>query len=241
MFDSGNAYDLASRGRVLERDRLGLLAGQLGTRLGQAVSVTAAVRSLLADMLDVLLADPVEVIGAALGLLDDALRNKLLEARAGQEDMRCSFSNRRHVMTTLLETVFPSYVERAGATRRAPRANKDPVPRIAAPCDTSRSAVQRSPRGPALARGLAIFFRHDDLGGPGRPKRVIFCVGKGGPSLSRWRPRMHLHTYRDENRSSHVELMGGADHPWTIDLVTVIAAVILVAGFAGALVANLVL
>jgi hypothetical protein len=35
--------------------------------------------------------------------------------------------------------------------------------------------------------------------------------------------------------------MGGADHPWTIDLVTVIAAVILVAGFAGALVANLVL
>ena len=52
---------------------------------------------------------------------------------------------------------------------------------------------------------------------------------------------MRLHAYRDKNRSGHVELVGGGDHPWTIDLVTVIAAAILVIGFAGALVANLVL
>ena len=51
---------------------------------------------------------------------------------------------------------------------------------------------------------------------------------------------MRLHAYRDENRSGHVELMGGGNHPWTIDLVTVIVAVILVGGFAGALVASLV-
>jgi hypothetical protein len=52
---------------------------------------------------------------------------------------------------------------------------------------------------------------------------------------------MRLHAYRDKNRSGHVELEGGGDHPWTIDLVIVIAAAILVIGFAGALAANLVL
>jgi hypothetical protein len=52
---------------------------------------------------------------------------------------------------------------------------------------------------------------------------------------------MRLHAYRDENRSGHVELVGGGDHAWSVDLVTVIATAILVLGFAGALVANLVL
>jgi len=52
---------------------------------------------------------------------------------------------------------------------------------------------------------------------------------------------MRLHAYRDEDRSGHVELMGGGDHPWSIDLVTLIASAILVIGFAGALVANLIL
>jgi hypothetical protein len=47
---------------------------------------------------------------------------------------------------------------------------------------------------------------------------------------------MHLHLYRDESRSGHFDL----DHPWTIDLVTVTAAAILVVGFASALVAHLV-
>ena len=51
---------------------------------------------------------------------------------------------------------------------------------------------------------------------------------------------MHLHVYRDESRSGHIEIVGEGDHPWTIDLVTVVTAAILVVGFAGALVAHLV-
>jgi len=47
---------------------------------------------------------------------------------------------------------------------------------------------------------------------------------------------MHLHLYRDESRSGHVDLVGEGD----IDLVTVTVAAILVVGFAGALVAHLV-
>jgi hypothetical protein len=48
---------------------------------------------------------------------------------------------------------------------------------------------------------------------------------------------MHLHTYRDENRSRHFDLIG---QNWSLDLVTVTAAGILVVGFACALVALLV-
>jgi hypothetical protein len=51
---------------------------------------------------------------------------------------------------------------------------------------------------------------------------------------------MHLHLYRDESRSGHFDLVGEGDRPCIIDLVTVTAAVILVVGFAGALVAHLV-
>ena len=51
---------------------------------------------------------------------------------------------------------------------------------------------------------------------------------------------MHLHLYRDESRSGHIDLVGEGDRPCIIDLVTVTAAVILVVGFAGALVAHLV-
>jgi hypothetical protein len=51
---------------------------------------------------------------------------------------------------------------------------------------------------------------------------------------------MHLHLYRDESLSGHFDLVGEGDHPWTIDLVTVTAAAILVVGFASALVAHLV-
>ena len=51
---------------------------------------------------------------------------------------------------------------------------------------------------------------------------------------------MHLHLHRDESRSGHLDLVGEGDRPWTIDLVTVTAAAILVVGFAGALVAHLV-
>jgi hypothetical protein len=45
---------------------------------------------------------------------------------------------------------------------------------------------------------------------------------------------MRLQTYRDENRSRHFDLIGGH---WSIDLVTVTASGILVAGFVCAVVA----
>jgi hypothetical protein len=35
---------------------------------------------------------------------------------------------------------------------------------------------------------------------------------------------MHLHTYRDESRSGHLDLIGGRGHPWSIDLVAVTAS-----------------
>jgi hypothetical protein len=51
---------------------------------------------------------------------------------------------------------------------------------------------------------------------------------------------MHLHIYRDESRSGHVDLVGDGDHPWSIDLITMIAAAIMLVGFAAALAARLV-
>ena len=51
---------------------------------------------------------------------------------------------------------------------------------------------------------------------------------------------MHLHIYRDKSRAGHIDIVGEGDHPWTIDLVFVVTAAILVVGFAGALVAHLV-
>jgi hypothetical protein len=45
---------------------------------------------------------------------------------------------------------------------------------------------------------------------------------------------MRLQTYRDESRSRHFDLIG---RHWSIDLVTVTASGILVAGFACAVVA----
>jgi hypothetical protein len=50
---------------------------------------------------------------------------------------------------------------------------------------------------------------------------------------------MHLHTYRDESRSAHLDLIGGRGHPWSIDLVAVLASGILVLGFACAVAAIL--
>ena len=51
---------------------------------------------------------------------------------------------------------------------------------------------------------------------------------------------MHLHTYRDESRSGHLDLIGGRGHPWPIDLVAVTASGILLMGFACAVAALLV-
>jgi hypothetical protein len=51
---------------------------------------------------------------------------------------------------------------------------------------------------------------------------------------------MRLQTYRDETRSRHFDLIGGSGQHWSIDLVTVTAASILMLGFAGAIAALLV-
>jgi hypothetical protein len=51
---------------------------------------------------------------------------------------------------------------------------------------------------------------------------------------------MHLHLYRDESRSGQFDLVGEGDNPWTIDLVTMMAAAILVVGFAAALMTDVV-
>jgi hypothetical protein len=51
---------------------------------------------------------------------------------------------------------------------------------------------------------------------------------------------MHLQIYRDESHSGHVDLVGDDENPWSIDLVAVIAAAIMLVGFAGALAAHLV-
>ncbi len=50
---------------------------------------------------------------------------------------------------------------------------------------------------------------------------------------------MHLHIYRDESRSGHVDLVGEGDHPWSIDLVTLIIAVMMSLGFGAALATHL--
>ena len=49
---------------------------------------------------------------------------------------------------------------------------------------------------------------------------------------------MRLHSYRDESHSRHFDLIGGGDRAWSIDLVSVTAAGILVVGFACALMAH---
>jgi hypothetical protein len=46
---------------------------------------------------------------------------------------------------------------------------------------------------------------------------------------------MHLHTYRDESRSRHFDLVSGGERPRSIDLVAAITSGILVVGFACAL------
>ncbi len=46
---------------------------------------------------------------------------------------------------------------------------------------------------------------------------------------------MRLQTYRDESRLVHFDLICGGEHPRSIDLVSVTASVILVVGFACAL------
>ena len=49
---------------------------------------------------------------------------------------------------------------------------------------------------------------------------------------------MRLHSYRDESYSRHFDLIGGSGHRWSIDLVSVTASGIIIAGFACALIAQ---
>ena len=49
---------------------------------------------------------------------------------------------------------------------------------------------------------------------------------------------MRLHSYRDESHSRLFDLIGGGGHPWSIDLVSIIASGILVVGFACALIGH---
>ena len=51
---------------------------------------------------------------------------------------------------------------------------------------------------------------------------------------------MRLHTYRDESRCRHFDLISQGGHPWSIDLVAVTASGLLVVGLACALVAQFV-
>jgi hypothetical protein len=48
---------------------------------------------------------------------------------------------------------------------------------------------------------------------------------------------MRLHTYRDENRSGHFDLVSGGKHPRSIDLVVILTSILLVVGAACALIA----
>jgi hypothetical protein len=51
---------------------------------------------------------------------------------------------------------------------------------------------------------------------------------------------MHLHVYRDKDHSGHLDLVGGGDRPWTIDLVVVMTAAVLIVGLAIAVTAELI-
>jgi hypothetical protein len=51
---------------------------------------------------------------------------------------------------------------------------------------------------------------------------------------------MRLHTHIDENRSRHLDLIGGRGHPWSIDLVAATASCLLLLGFGCAVAALLI-
>jgi hypothetical protein len=48
---------------------------------------------------------------------------------------------------------------------------------------------------------------------------------------------MRIQTYRDESRSTHLDLLVGGEHPRSIDLVLTLTSGILVVGAASALIA----
>ena len=91
----------------------------------------------------------------------------------------------------------------------------------------------RPPRARGLVGEAAIGSRPRNCFGNCR-------LNEGPPTLTRRAAAMHLHTYRDESRSWHLDLIGGRGHPWSLDLVVVIASGILLMGFACAFAALLI-
>jgi len=47
---------------------------------------------------------------------------------------------------------------------------------------------------------------------------------------------MRIHTYTDESRSRHLDLIGGRGHPWSVDLVAATTSCLLLVGFGCAVV-----
>lgn len=70
--------------------------------------------------------------------------------------------------------------------------------------------------------------------------RVERGIGNWGLVVQMDGAAMHLHIFRDKSHSGHFDLVGEGAHPWTIDLVAVAVAAMLVTGFACALAAQLV-
>jgi len=87
---------------------------------------------------------------------------------------------------------------------------------------------------------MARIIRYAEIAEPGIVRRSWNYFGRRelneGHRASR-SATMHLHTYRDESRSRHLDLTGGGRHRWSIDLVSATASGILVLGFACAFVA----
>jgi hypothetical protein len=48
---------------------------------------------------------------------------------------------------------------------------------------------------------------------------------------------MRIRTYRDAAHSHHVDLVGGGDHPWSVDLIAEAVSLFLIVGFACAVIA----
>ena len=91
----------------------------------------------------------------------------------------------------------------------------------------------RPPRARGLVGEVAIGSRPGNCFGNCR-------LNEGPPTLTRRAAAMHLHTYRDESRSWHLDLIGGRGHPWSIDLVVIITSGILLIGLACAFAALLI-
>src|SRR5262249_44264744 len=103
-------------------------------------------------------------------------------------------------------------------------------------CGYSGRVVGAAEAHALTAPAPALFLVACAYASPRWPKKVVFCVQQALSEAA----AMHLHIYRDKSRAGHIDLVGEGDHPWTIDLVFVVTAAILVVGFAGALVAHLV-